>query len=582
MEFTDDKIIITDENIISFYRDNNNLNFLSMNYILIDILKKLSINLNETLNNTMNYKIFELLNNFCRDFEVYKLEINRKDNENINILFEKLIIYKREYFEEIRNLLINNQLTNMEKIDEKINNILERNNELLISRTFNTINDIIPKNHEKLYLQVERIINQLSNDLYNKTKNLIENNSNDEKGLIEYLNNFETNFNNMMINIQQPILNYIKSSQDITKNNVDLIKEKISSQQNCQDILSNELNLSFNNFQNNLNNLMTNAQHPILTYIKSSEDRTNNNVDLIKEKMTIQQNSQDILSNEIKEFLNKYKYNSSTKGIISETQLYSILQNIFPSDEIIDCRSLTANCDYRINRHNKKKPTILFENKDYKRNVTTDEVEKFIRDIKLQKHHGIFISQNSPITYKKNYQIDIIDNLIMIYINNVNYSEEKIQLAVDIIDTLSQKLTNLDEKKENDMINSIIINKEDLDELFDEYNNFNKQKNNLLEFVKISNKQLIDTNKQLIDKIEEIHFNCINKILLKNNLIQNDLSNYNNDLKCKYCNFCGKNKASLSAHIGKCKNKKNNNETPIELEIEISKEITNKIKKSKA
>jgi len=527
MEFNYDKIIITDENIISFYRENNNLNFLSMNYILIDILKKLSINLNETLNNTMNYKIFELLNNFCRDFEVYKLETNRKDNEIVNALCEKLNIYKREYFEEIRNSFLNNQLTNMEKLNEKINIILERNNELLISRTQSVINDIIPRNHNILYLQVERIINQLSSDLYNKTKILIESNNNDEKGLIEYFNNFETQFNNMITNIQQPILTYVKSSEDRT-----------------------------------------------FTYIKSNEDRIINNVELIKEKLNFQQGSQDKLSNELNEFLNKYKYNSSTKGIISETQLYSILQNVFPSDEIIDCRSLTANCDFKINRLDSQKPTILFENKDYNRNVTTDEVEKFIRDIKIQKHHGIFISQNSPITYKKNYQIDIINNLIMVYISNVNYCEEKIQIAVDIIDSLSQKILSLvddNENEENNKNYSIIINKEDLDDLLKEYNNFYKQKTDLIDFVKIS-------NKQLIDKIEEVHFNSIKKILLKNELLNNE-----NELKCKYCNFCGKNKASLSVHISKCKfNKKNNNsEKPIELEIEINKEITNKTKKSK-
>ena len=29
-------------------------------------------------------------------------------------------------------------------------------------------------------------------------------------------------------------------------------------------------------------------------------------------------------------------------------------------------------------------------------------------DIQLQKNHGVFISQESPITYKDNFQIDII------------------------------------------------------------------------------------------------------------------------------------------------------------------------------
>jgi ligand-binding sensor domain-containing protein len=57
-------------------------------------------------------------------------------------------------------------------------------------------------------------------------------------------------------------------------------------------------------------------------------------------------------------------------------------------------------------RKNKDKPTILFENKDYNRNVSTDEILKFERDIQKQQHHGIFISQKTPITFKDNFQID--------------------------------------------------------------------------------------------------------------------------------------------------------------------------------
>jgi hypothetical protein len=124
-------------------------------------------------------------------------------------------------------------------------------------------------------------------------------------------------------------------------------------------------------------------------------------------------------------FLNKYKYNSTIKGSVSESELYSILQKIFHSDEIIDCRGETASCDYEVRRLNDKKPTILFENKDYSRSTTTDEVLKFQRDLKNRNHHGIMISQNSPITFKELFQIDIIDGLIHLYLPNLQYNEEK-------------------------------------------------------------------------------------------------------------------------------------------------------------
>ena len=64
----------------------------------------------------------------------------------------------------------------------------------------------------------------------------------------------------------------------------------------------------------------------------------------------------------------------------------------------------SASCDFLLKRENK--PTILFENKDYSRNANPEEVKKFIRDINERNQHGIFLSQNSGITTKHNFQIE--------------------------------------------------------------------------------------------------------------------------------------------------------------------------------
>ena len=82
-------------------------------------------------------------------------------------------------------------------------------------------------------------------------------------------------------------------------------------------------------------------------------------------------------------------------------------------------------------------------------------------DLKQQKLHGIFISHKSNITYKEPFQIDIIDNLIHIYLPNTEYNIEKIKIAVEIIDTLSTKLIHIsDVQAETTTIN---ITKEDIE-----------------------------------------------------------------------------------------------------------------------
>jgi hypothetical protein len=166
-----------------------------------------------------------------------------------------------------------------------------------------------------------------------------------------------------------------------------------------------------------------------------------------------------------------------------------------PSDEIIRVGSDTATCDFKVNRIDKSKPTILFENKDYMRSVNTDEVKKFERDLQTQKTHGIFLSQKSPITYKHNFQIDIINGLVHLYIPNAEYDTEKLRVAIDIIDNLSLKLESINNTSEED----IPISKEDIDDIVEEYKIFVNQKLQMLEFIKT-------ISKQLNDKMEEIQF----------------------------------------------------------------------------
>jgi hypothetical protein len=182
-----------------------------------------------------------------------------------------------------------------------------------------------------------------------------------------------------------------------------------------------------------------------------------------------------------------------------------MLQSIMPCDEIVRVSTDTASCDFKVNRKNKDKPTILFENKDYNRNVSTDEILKFERDIQKQQHHGIFISQKTPITFKDNFQIDIINGLIHIYIPNANYDTEKLKVAIDIIDSLSSKLVVINNNNNNNNLGDYSINKKDIEELTDEFRNFAMQKLSIIETVKI-------TSKQLLDKLEDMQFPKIKNI----------------------------------------------------------------------
>jgi hypothetical protein len=416
----------------------------------------------------------------------------------------KLHESKKEYIEDVKTILSNNSLTN----NEKLNALIEKNNDTLITKTTLIVNDVIPKSQDKNYLQIEGCIKSFCNTITQDTTKLLEISNKDDVKIKSVVDNIDNQFNKMISTIQQPIF----------------------------------------------------------TFIQSSEERTNNGIQQVKEHLSLQQQTQQKLTNELNDFLNKYKNNSSSKGNISEAELYYIIQSIMPSDEIVKVGTDTATCDFKVNRIDKNKPTILFENKDYSRSVTTDEIKKFERDLQLQKNHGIFVSQKSPITFKQNFQIDIINGLIHIYIPNAEYDSNKIKVAVDIIDNLSSKLQNISNTSQDEYS----VSKEDMEEIIEEYRVFVSQKLQMIETIK-------NINKQLLDKMEEIQLPKLKKLFIKIGNIEND-----NDFKCNFCNtWSGKNKASLGAHVRNCKFNPKNNDcfvvepliTELEINIPSEKEI---------
>ena len=147
MEVKDTYIKITDETILAFYRENNNLDFVAMNHIFIDILKSLSSNLSSTINNTINSKVLSMVT-----------DIHTNLNSNLNSIKSDVIIKlgesKKEYIEDIKTILQNNSLTT----NKEISSLIERNNDNLLAKTTLIVNDVIPKSQDKNYLQIENCI----------------------------------------------------------------------------------------------------------------------------------------------------------------------------------------------------------------------------------------------------------------------------------------------------------------------------------------------------------------------------------------------------------------------------------------
>lgn len=212
-----------------------------------------------------------------------------------------------------------------------------------------------------------------------------------------------------------------------------------------------------------------------------------------------------------------------------------MLQKVEPYDEIIRCSTETASCDIRLKRRNTNRPTILFESKDYSSTVNTEEVQKFERDLQIQKCHGIFISQNSPITYKENFHIDIVNGIIHLYISNVKYDCEVLRTAINIIDSLSGRLADMETIASEGGRNVSAI---ELEELKEEYIKFANRKAEMLDQIKTF-------NKFMTDKLDEMQLPVCKRIC--------GIEINPTGIICTICNnFWGKNPGSIAAHKKKC------------------------------
>ncbi len=430
------------------------------------------------------------------------------DFQTMNLIFIDILQQIKSGLNSSINSTINSQiLSEISDIRENINNInnsfyikLQENKKDTIEEYKNILYNNLSQNNEKL----GNLIQQNTTHLLDKTTILLND-------VLPKSNETQFNF------FRENISNFQKTiSED---------SEKILQSINKEEQLNNFLN----NFESKYNQLI----QPFCTIVNASEERLYKEISYVK-------NSQlpESLMNNLTDFFNKYK-NSSYKGQLGEIQLETVLNQIFPSAEVLNTTSTKASCDFKLSRVDKE--TILFETKDYERNDTIDEVKKFIRDIETQKTHGIFLSQHSGITSKQNFQIDTIGKNIVIYIHNVKYEPTVIKMIVDIIDNLNEKLVMINEEQNDEFS----ISDENLQEINKEYANFIQQKLKLIEVLK-------ESHKNSISQIEAMKFPCLSKIITQN--CGSILNNENVEIICNICNkFSALNNKSLAAHQRACK-----------------------------
>jgi hypothetical protein len=369
------------------------------------------------------------------------------------------------------------------------------------------LNDIVPKNNDNLSKQLKEIMGTFHSSISEETNRLLKTSINNDS-LTDFINKLEHKFLNTQTNTQQL-----------------------------------------------LNAIITSTEHRLDTRINEIKTSTEQHIQDIKQMSSSNQSSQTLLQNNVSELLKKMEI-SSVKGKCSENILFNILQSLYLTAQIDIVGEQKETGDFMLMRKNR--PTILIENKNWNKNIVQDEVKKFIRDVETQNCCGLFLSQNFGIANKENFEINIHNGNILLYVHEVNNDAEKIKIAIDIIDNFKLKLDEI-VVNNGDGYN---IDKEILDEINKEYQLFATQKLLQIKMVK-------DFSSKMVKQLEELSFPCLEHFLSTKYAFSS--SKY----VCEFCEYVAKNQSAMSAHKRGCKGKnldviENNNTNDTSINVKVT------------
>jgi hypothetical protein len=289
-----------------------------------------------------------------------------------------------------------------------------------------------------------------------------------------------------------------------------------------QQLLKSSDQQSIKDFINNFEIKSSMMMQPIYSYISASEERTNTNI----------KDGQTKFMCELTDSLNKFKDYQTSPPVIDK-QLANVLTKLYSSSEVQTKRS-----DGLIVLKRQGRPNIIIENRDIETNVTSDEVQSFTLSVDDHNCNGIFISHKSGISTKKNYQIEIHNNNVLVYLHQAQYSSARIEAAIDIIDQLSTKMRQFKHSGGDDCT----VPKDIMDTINNEYQLFLSQKNAVIEVFK-------ESQKKVLAQVDEIRFPTLDKFLST----KYSAPIQKPGLKCDLCkSFSANNLKALAAHKRGC------------------------------
>jgi hypothetical protein len=436
--------------------------------------------LTDNMSASLTTNMFTTLFENVKQLQMQVDGISRVQAEHNTGLSSKLADFKRDYIEDVKMILSTN-------VSDKIAPLIREQNSILMDKTNILLNDILPKSNDQLSKQLDGTIREMQKTIVDDTHKFFSGSTVSPQSLQEFITTLDTKLSASL-----------QLSQAQTEQRIDTsIRE-----------------------------------------IKASSDA---NLGVIKELSCASQQVTSALTQSVSEVLKKME-NSSAKGKISENILFNTLVALYPCAQIDPVGTTKETGDIIITR--KDRPRILVENKNWDKNVVQEEVKKFLHDVEQQNCCGLFLAQNYGIANKEDFEINVHNGNVLVYIHQAKNDPDKIKIAVSIIDHFKMRLDQFNEKSSSSSENMDTICKERLDNINQEYQAFVTQKLAMIRHVR-------DFQSKMCKMIEDVRLPSLEEHL--STRYASSASKYT----CQFCEaFQAKNQQSLSAHHRGCLKKK--------------------------
>ena len=285
-----------------------------------------------------------------------------------------------------------------------------------------------------------------------------------------------------------------------------------------------------NNFEMKSSMLLQNAQQPIYSFLSSSEDRLQQSISSIKKETSLDDESRTILK-DISNMLSRLPEHICNEDALSKklTKLYNTadIRNVLCDDE-----------KQQVLMKRFRKPTTFFQLVSQDENVNNEQITDMLACVSEQNCNGILLSNHSGFSGKKDFHIDIHNNNIIVYIHNFAKNEDKLQMAIHIVDGFISRMNEIS----NVNTTGVHITQDLLEKINNEYQLFISQKTAVVDLLK-------ENQKKVINQMDEIKFPCLDKYL--STKFSAPVATCG--LKCDVCkNYSANNLKALAAHKRGC------------------------------